>query len=162
MAQEYGRYFGLNIGIFRGGCLTGPNHSGVKLHGFLSYLAKCIVTGKSYKVFGHKGKQVRDQIHNSDVMQALDLFITSPKKGAVYNLGGGVINSASVLESIQLLQDVSGKTLDYQIMDEARIGDHICYYSDMTKFQNDFPTFRLNYTLEDIALDLIRHEINAQ
>jgi CDP-paratose 2-epimerase len=120
------------------------------------------VAGKSYTIFGHKGKQVRDQIHNSDVMQALDLFITSPKKGAVYNLGGGAMNSASVLESIQLLEEVSGKTLDYQVMDEARIGDHICYYSDMTKFQNDFPTFRLKYTLEDIALDLIRHEINAQ
>ena len=160
LAQEYGRYFGMSVGIFRGGCLTGPQHAGVELHGFLSYIIKCAVHGKPYTVFGYKGKQVRDQIHCHDVVSCFDYFIESPKKGEVYNLGGGRKNSASVLETIGLIHEKSGKTLDYSIVKENRKGDHICYITDMTKFMDHYPGWKKDYDLENIVEELIEYEVN--
>src|SRR3982750_2242773 len=131
MAQEYGKYFNMPVGIFRGGCLTGPSHSGVELHGFLSYLVKQIVTGGSYTIFGYKGKQVRDQIHSYDVVRAFEEFIKNPRPGEVYNLGGGRGNSASMMECIMMVEDMTGKKLNSTYTDQNRIGDHICYISDL-------------------------------
>jgi CDP-paratose 2-epimerase len=161
MAQEYGKYFGLNVGIFRGGCLTGPNHSGVELHGFLSYLVKCVVNDQPYTIFGHKGKQVRDQIHSSDVMSAFESFISSPKKGVAFNLGGGRSNSASVIESINLIEEISNKKLRYTFDEKARIGDHICYYSDMRKFVSAYPSFKIQFSLEKIVEDIVRNTFDG-
>lgn len=162
VAQEYGKYFGLNVGVFRGGCLTGPSHSGVELHGFLSYLIKCVIDARPYTIFGYGGKQVRDQIHSKDVMRAFDLFISSPKPGEVYNLGGGKANSASVLETIQMVEEISGKKLEYQISESARVGDHICYYSDLRKLKTDFPQFSLSYSLPQIVQEMVDSEIYHQ
>lgn len=160
MAQEYGKYFGLNVGIFRGGCLTGPNHAGVELHGFLSYLVKCVVREKPYTIFGYKGKQVRDQIHNRDVMKAFDFFIEKPRAGEVYNLGGGRLNSASVIECVNLIEKLSGKSLGYTYSDQARRGDHICYYTDMSKFKRDYPGFKIEFSLEQICSEMIEVELS--
>ena len=154
-AQEYGRYFGMNVGIFRGGCLTGPQHSGVELHGFLSYIVKCAVLNKQYTVFGYKGKQVRDQIHSNDVIKAFDKFIENPKKGEVYNMGGGRENSASVLEVIQLLKDDHDISLDYDISDSNRVGDHICYYTNLFKFKRHFPEWDVTKNLNEIIDEVV-------
>jgi CDP-paratose 2-epimerase len=158
MVQEYGRYFGLKTGVFRGGCLTGPSHSGVELHGFLSYLIKTIVAGKEYKVFGYKGKQVRDQIHAKDVMHAFDQFIADPRSGEVYNLGGEYRNSASVLESIYMIEKFSKIHANFSVETENRVGDHICYYSDMTKFRSHYPNYAPQYTLEEIIEEMVYSE----
>jgi CDP-paratose 2-epimerase len=158
MAQEYGRYFGMNVGIFRGGCLSGPTHSGVELHGFLSYLVKMAVQGKPYTVFGYKGKQVRDQIHSFDVIKAFEAFAENPRQGEPYNLGGGRANSASVLESIALIEEVSGKNMTWALVDENRKGDHICYMSDLRKFQSHYPGWALTYSLRDIVKSMIDAE----
>ena len=158
MAQEYGRYFGLNVGVFRGGCLTGPSHSGVELHGFLSYLVHVAVAGKPYKIFGYKGKQVRDQIHSSDVIRAFEEFVRNPRPGEVYNLGGGRDNSASVLESIQLIEEVSGKRISWSYEERNRIGDHICYISDLRKLQRDYPNWRITRALPDIVSEMVQAE----
>ena len=158
VAQEYGRYFGMNVGIFRGGCLTGPQHSGVELHGFLSYIVKCAVSGKKYTIFGYKGKQVRDQIHSKDVISLFDRFIENPKKGEVYNLGGGKENSASVLETIDIIQSVTGKMLNYRHSDIARKGDHICYYSDLSKIKSHFPEYNIEYNLTNIIEEMVDME----
>jgi CDP-paratose 2-epimerase len=160
LAQEYGRYFGLKVGVFRGGCLTGPSHSGVKLHGFLSYLVKCVVNEMPFTIFGYKGKQVRDQIHSNDVVRAIDAFFNGPKPGAVYNLGGGKSNSASVLESIQMSERIAKKSLNYSYSDIARVGDHICYYTDMSKFKSDFPSWELGNSIEEIIEEIVRSEFD--
>ncbi len=147
MAQEYGRYFGMNVGIFRGGCLTSPSHSGVELHGFLSYLVKIAVHEKPYTLYGYKGKQVRDQIHSHDVIRAFEAFAKNPRPGEPYNLGGGRANSASVLESITLIEEMTGKKINWKYVDENRKGDHICYMSDLRKFQQHYPEWALSFSL---------------
>lgn len=154
MAQEYGRYFGMKVGVFRGGCLTGPQHAGVELHGFLSYIVKCALDGSKYRIYGYKGKQVRDQIHSFDVISAFNCFIRNPRPGEVYNIGGGKQNSASILEVIDLIKDITGKNLDYEYIDENRIGDHICYYSDMTKFKNHYPEWSISRDLKSIIAEM--------
>lgn len=154
LVQEYGRYFGIPSCTLRGGCLTGENHSGVELHGFLNYLVKCNAEKNQYKVFGYKGKQVRDNIHSSDVIQFMDLFVNNPRVGEVYNIGGGKDNSCSILEAFALVESISGKKMNYVYEEENRIGDHICYYSDLTKIKNHYPEFAitkdLNYIIENI------------
>jgi CDP-paratose 2-epimerase len=148
MVQEYGRYFGLPTVCFRGGCLTGPNHSGVELHGFLAYLAKAVHEGLEYRIFGHKGKQVRDNIHSHDVCTAILAFADAPKPAAVYNLGGGRANSISMLEAIGRFEELFGRALSWTYIDEARRGDHICYISDLTRFRGDYPAWELEYDLD--------------
>jgi len=148
MVQEYGRYFGMATCCLRGGCLTGPAHSGVELHGFLSYLVKCNVEEKTYKVFGYKGKQVRDNIHSEDVAQFIGLFINSPRIGEVYNLGGGKDNSCSILEAFEICESFSGNKQKYEYLDDNRVGDHICYYSDLAKIKGHFPDFKIKNSLE--------------
>jgi len=155
VAQEYGRYFGMKVGIFRGGCLTGPSHSGVELHGFLSYLVKVAVTGGTYKVFGYKGKQVRDNIHSYDVIQAFEAFRRNPRPGAVYNLGGGRENSISILEAFDLVEEISGKKVNWVYVDQNRIGDHICYISDLTKLKTDFPEWQITRSLTTIVQEIV-------
>lgn len=158
-AQEYGRYFGLKVGIFRGGCLTGPNHSGVEKHGFLSYLVYAAINGIPYKIFGYKGKQVRDQIHSKDVVNAIRFFCDNPKNGEVYNLGGGKSNSASVIESIELVSKRLSKQIHFELIEKPRVGDHICYYTNMHKFKKDNPSFELEYDLEAIVDDLVSTQL---
>jgi CDP-paratose 2-epimerase len=148
MVQEYGRYFGMATCCLRGGCLTGPSHSGVELHGFLSYLVKCNVEEKTYKVFGYKGKQVRDNIHSEDVAQFIGLFINSPRTGEVYNLGGGKDNSCSILEAFEICESFSGKKQKYEYLEDNRIGDHICYYSNLSKIKEHYPEFEIQNNLE--------------
>ena len=155
MAQEYGRYFGLRTGIFRGGCLTGPSHSGVELHGFLNYLVKVAKAGETYTIYGYKGKQVRDQIHSYDVIQALWAFAQAPRPGEVYNIGGGGANSASVLECVCRIDALLGRKVKTTYVDQARKGDHICYISDLTKLQTHYPNWRLTYSLERIVEELV-------
>src|SRR5262249_43676492 len=135
LAQEYGRYFGMPTCILRGGCLTGPHHSGVELHGFLSYLVKCNLERKEYKIFGYKGKQVRDNIHSLDVARFMIEFYSAPRCGEVYNIGGGKANSCSILEAFSLAEQYSGEAMVYSYIDKSRIGDHVCYYSDLRKMQ---------------------------
>jgi CDP-paratose 2-epimerase len=161
-AQEYGRYFGLKVGVFRGGCLTGPSHSGVELHGFLSYLVHVAVTGKPYTIFGYKGKQVRDQIHSHDVIQAFEAFARQPRPGEVYNLGGGRGNSASVLECKQLIKEIGGYDVNTTYDEQNRIGDHICYISDLRKLQNHFPEWSITRSLPQILEEMIRAEVAKQ
>jgi CDP-paratose 2-epimerase len=162
MAQEYGRYFGMKVGIFRGGCLTGPAHSGVELHGFLSYLVRVAVTGGAYTIYGYKGKQVRDQIHSFDVISAFEAFMRNPKAGEVYNLGGGRENSASVLECIQLIEELTGKPVRWNYADKNRIGDHICYISDLRKLRSHFPEWSITRALPDMCAELIAAQRDLQ
>ena len=161
IAQEYGKYFGLNVGIFRGGCLTGSNHAGVELHGFLSYIVKCAISGKPYTIFGYGGKQVRDQIHSSDVIGAFKYFIENPKNGEVYNIGGGYDNSASILEIIAILQ-TRGYSLNYSMSDKNRTGDHICYYSNLSKLKSHFPKWNIKMSLCDIIDEIVLNERNKK
>lgn len=156
MCQEYGRYFGLKVGVFRGGCLTGKNHSAVPLHGFLSYLVGCAVGGKPYQIIGYQGKQVRDQIHSQDVVRALEYFRQNPRPGETYNLGGGYENAASVLEIIATLQKEHGLNLKTTYVPEPRRGDHICYYSDLSKFRKHYPGYKLEFSLKSIIDDMVR------
>ncbi len=155
MVQEYGRYFGMKTAVFRGGCLTGPAHSGAELHGFLAYLVKCVVTGKPYTVFGYKGKQVRDNIHSQDLVEAFWHFHGNPRQGAVYNMGGSRHSNCSMLEAIQLLQSMTGRELDYFVSDQARSGDHIWYISDVRAFQYDYPSWKYQYDLKRILREMI-------
>ena len=150
MAQEYGRYFGMKVGIFRGGCLTGPSHSSVELHGFLSYLVKVAFTGGAYSVFGYRAKQVRDNIHSHDVVRAIEEFAASPRPGEVYNLGGGRKNSISVLEAIAKAEQLTGRKMNWKYVEQNRIGDHICYISDLTKFKSHYPNWELTIDLDEI------------
>lgn len=155
LTQEYGRYFGMNTACFRGGCLTGPQHSGAQLHGFLAYLVRCAVTGTPYTVFGYKGKQVRDNIHSHDLVSALWAFAQAPRPGAVYNIGGSRHANCSVLEAIDLIQRISGREIPYTISDEARQGDHIWWVSDVRRFQADHPEWRYRYGLEEMVGEII-------
>ena len=154
MVQEYGRYFGLKCCALRGGCLTGPNHSGVELHGFLSYLIKCNVAGRTYKVFGYGGKQVRDNIHSFDVANFIHHFYENPRAGEVYNIGGGRANSCSILEAFERAAALSGKTMSYDYVDKNREGDHICYISDLSKMRAHYPGWDLTKSLDDIFSEI--------
>ena len=154
LVQEYGRYFGMATVCFRGGCLTGPNHAGVELHGFLSYLARAVREGRPYRVFGYKGKQVRDNIHAHDVCRAIMAFHEQPRAGAVYNLGGGRGNSVSMLEAIARFEELIGRTLAWEYVDEPRRGDHICYISDLSRFRADHPGWELEYDLEALLAEV--------
>jgi CDP-paratose 2-epimerase len=156
VAQEYGRYFGMNVGVFRGGCLTGEHHSGVQLHGFLSYLVKVAQAGETYTILGYKGKQVRDQIHSSDVISAFAAFARNPRPGEVYNLGGGRENSASILECIAKVECLLGRKLRHEYVDQARSGDHICYISDLTRFKTHYPDWRITLSLDQILERIVR------
>jgi CDP-paratose 2-epimerase len=147
MVQEYGRYFNIPTCILRGGCLTGENQSGVELHGFLNYLVKCNVEGIKYTIFGYKGKQVRDNIHSSDVIQFIDLFIENPRIAEVYNIGGGYLNSCSIIEAFKLVESITQIPMVYDYVDENRIGDHICYYSDLRKIKEHYPKFGITKNL---------------
>lgn len=158
MVQEYGRYFGIPTCCLRGGCLTGPNHSGVELHGFLSYLVKCNLEGREYKVFGYKGKQVRDNIHSLDVARFIEAFINAPRVAEVYNLGGGRDNSCSIWEAFKIAEKFSGKAQVYTYVDENRIGDHICYISNLAKMREHYPAWDITISLEET----IRQIVEAQ
>ncbi len=158
VAQEYGRYFGMKVGVFRGGCLTGASHSGVELHGFLSYLVHVAVHGKPYTIFGYKGKQVRDQIESGDVIAAFEAFFNRPRPGEVYNLGGGRGNAASVLECIQLIEQISDYRVKYAYSEANRVGDHICYISDLRKFTEHYPEWKIRKTLPEILAAMIEME----
>jgi len=158
LAQEYGRYFSLNVGVFRGGCLTGPQHSAVELHGFLAYIVDCAIRGTHYTIFGYKGKQVRDQIHSFDVANAFYHFYLNPRQGEAYNIGGCNENSASVLEVIDILEKDFGLKLNYSYKEANRIGDHICYYSDMTKFKQHYPTWKITRSLHEIIKEMIERK----
>lgn len=154
VAQEYGKYFNMNVGVFRGGCLTGPKHSGTQLHGFLSYLMKCAITGDKYTVFGYKGKQVRDNIHSWDLVNMFWHFHQAPKQGEVYNAGGGRFSNCSMAEAIQLCEKITGKPMNYQYSETNRVGDHIWWISDTSKFEAHYPAWRLNYNIEDILTQI--------
>lgn len=155
LVQEYGRYFGMKTAIFRGGCLTGPNHSGAKLHGFLSYLAKCNLTGDHYTIFGYKGKQVRDNIHSFDLVNMFWHFYNNPRIGEVYNAGGSRFSNCSMLEAIDVIEEVSGKKMNYSYTDDNRKGDHIWYISDVSKFKSHYPKWEYKYDLKDIINQII-------
>ena len=155
LVQEYGRYFGIPTVCYRGGCLTGPNHSGAELHGFLAYLARAVREGRTYRIFGYGGKQVRDNIHAHDVCEAMLAFYEAPRVAAVYNLGGGRANSISVLEAIARLEELAGRRLHTEYVDEARLGDHICYISDLRRLRADYPGWSITRSLDDILRELI-------
>lgn len=160
--QEYGRYFNIRTCCLRGGCLTGPNHSGVELHGFLSYLIKCNLIGRKYTIYGYKGKQVRDNIHSYDVVRFIEAFIESPRIAEVYNIGGGRNNSVSILEAFDLIESISGKKMIYEYVDKNREGDHICYISDLSKMRRDYPgwdiTKDIKITFEEIYKSWLERE----
>ena len=153
--QEYGRYFDMPTCCLRGGCLTGPYHSGVELHGFLSYLVKCNMEDRTYTIFGYKGKQVRDNIHALDVARFMWAFVQSPRCGEVYNLGGGKNNSCSILEAFDLVARYSGKKMQYTYSDQNREGDHICYYSDLRKMKSHYSNWDITKTLEDTFAEIV-------
>ena len=158
MCQEFGRYFRMPVGVFRGGCLTGPQHAAVELHGYLAYIVHCAVTGKHYRVYGYKGKQVRDQIHAADVASLFLEFYRSPRAGEVYNLGGGRANSLSILETVDALAAM-GHHLSYEYCDENRKGDHICYISDLTKVRSHFPGWKQEYGLDRILGEIVEWNV---
>ena len=160
MVQEYGRYHGMPTCCLRGGCLTGPNHSGVELHGFLSYLIKCNVEGREYKVFGYKGKQVRDNIHSEDVARFMFEFWKAPRCGEVYNLGGGKRNSCSILEAFRMAESATGRPMNWRYIDENRVGDHICYYSDLRKMKAHYPGWDITKPLDRIFEEIADSWIN--
>ncbi len=160
MVQEYGRYFDMPTACFRGGCLTGPSHAGAQLHGFLAYLMKCTVSGQPYTVFGHQGKQVRDNIHTNDVVRAFEEFRRAPSKAAVYNIGGGRHSNCSMLEAIEVCQTIAGRELDWTLAPDSRVGDHIWWISDMRDFQMDYPAWGLSFDIDQVLRDI--HERNAE
>jgi CDP-paratose 2-epimerase len=161
LVQEYGRYFGMPTVCFRGGCLTGPHHSGAELHGFLAYIARAIREGRAYRILGYKGKQVRDNIHSYDVCTAIMAFHERPVPGAVYNLGGGRANSISVLEAIHRLEELLSRKLEREYVEEARLGDHICYISDLGRLRSDFPEWEVTISLEQILSQLAEADVPA-
>lgn len=154
LVQEYGRYFGIPTACFRGGCLTGPNHSGAELHGFLSYLVKCAMTNRPYTVFGYKGKQVRDNIHSADLIRAFDAFFHNPHPGEVFNVGGGRFSNCSMIEAIEICERVTGKRLNWRYVDQNRKGDHIWWISDLTHFQSLYPEWRLRHGVAEIIAEI--------
>ncbi len=158
LVQEYGRYFGMSTVCFRGGCLTGPGHAGTELHGFLAYLMKCIITGRPYTVYGYGGKQVRDNIHSSDLITAIEHYLESPRTAAVYNIGGGRASNCSMLEAIQLGTEIAGKDLDWHYSSENRVGDHMWWISDLTRFRQDYPDWSLTYDISGILEEIF--EVN--
>lgn len=160
LVQEYGRYFGMYTACFRGGCLTGPNHSGTQLHGFLAYLMKCAMTGKPYTVFGYRGKQVRDNIHSADLIRAFHEFYQAPRVGQVYNIGGGRYSNCSMLEAITLCEEITGNKLNWSYSDQNRTGDHIWWISDISKFQSHYPNYQLHYNVPAILREI--HEANVE
>jgi CDP-paratose 2-epimerase len=160
LVQEYGRYFGMPTVCFRGGCLTGPQHAGARLHGFLSYLMRCTVSGEPYSIYGYGGKQVRDNIHAYDVVRAFDAFHTAPRSGAVYNLGGGRESNVSMIEAIALCEQISGQRLEYTLLNEARVGDHMWWISDLEAFKADYPAWQLTFGIEDVLRDI--HDRNVE
>lgn len=159
MVQEYGRYFGMATVCFRGGCLTGPNHSGAQLHGFLSYLMRCTVTGEPYTVFGYGGKQVRDNIHSADLVRAFGAFQRNPSSAAVYNIGGGSASNCSMLEAIELCETISGRELRWTLSDANRAGDHRWWISDLSPFKADYPDWDLEYDLETVLREIYQHNV---
>jgi len=161
LTQEYGKYFGMNTGIFRGGCLTGPNHAGTELHGFLSYLMKCCITGRQYTIFGYKGKQVRDNIHSFDLITMFDEFYKNPRQGEVYNAGGSRFSNCSMLEAISISEEITGNKMNYTYSDQNRKGDHIWYISDTSKFKNHFPDWDQKYNVRDILEQIYKTEVEA-
>lgn len=160
LVQEYGRYFGMKTVSFRGGCLTGPNHSGTQLHGFLSYLMKCTVTGKPYKIFGYKGKQVRDNIHSSDLIAAFYEFYIDSGIGEVYNIGGGRESNCSILEAVELCQEITGRELVYSYSEDNRSGDHVWYISDISKFKAKYPSWSIKYNVPQILQEIYEHNFD--
>jgi CDP-paratose 2-epimerase len=160
MVQEYGRYFDMPTVAFRGGCLTGPSHAGAQLHGFLSYLMKCTVTGRPYTIFGYGGKQVRDNIHSADVFKAFWLFHENPRPASVYNLGGGRASNCSVLEAIARCEAIAQRDLHYELSDRPRIGDHRWWISDLAEFQRDYPTFELEYGIDAVLQEI--YDVNVE
>lgn len=163
MVQEYGRYFGMPTCCLRGGCLTGPNHSGVQLHGFLSYLVRCNLEKRPYTVFGYKGKQVRDNIHSTDVARFVWEFFNAPRTAEVYNLGGGRGNSCSIHEAFQMVEEISGIAQISTYSDEARAGDHVCYYSDLSKIETHYPRWSLEFSLRRSLQEMVeswQHRLN--
>lgn len=157
-AQEYGKYFGLNVGIFRAGCVTGPQHSGVQLHGFLSHLVRMAVSGETYTIFGYRGKQVRDNIHSHDAVRAAEEFVRNPRPGEVYNLGGGRENSISIVEAIATIEEITGRKVVQRYCDQPRKGDHICYISDLKKLKSHYPGWQITHDLARILKELIAAE----
>ncbi|WP_416439646.1 NAD-dependent epimerase/dehydratase family protein [Phnomibacter sp. MR] len=155
LVQEYGRYFGMPTVCLRGGCLTGPNHSGVELHGFLSFLVRCNVEGREYQINGYKGKQVRDNIHSADVAAFIEAFIAAPRSGEVYNLGGGKTNTCSILEAFDLVANITGKPMRYRYLEQHREGDHICYYSDLRKIRSHYPEWDITISLEECLRQIV-------
>ena len=163
MVQEYGKYFGLNTAVFRGGCLTGPNHKGAELHGFLSYLIKCIVHDKPYTVFGYKGKQVRDNIHSWDLVNMFWNYHNNPSPGEVYNAGGGRSNSVSMVEAIEKTKAMIGSEWDkYTISDKNRIGDHMWYITDFSKFERHYPNWSITHSIDSIFEQIVEHELRVK
>jgi CDP-paratose 2-epimerase len=160
MVQEYGRYFDMPTVCFRGGCLTGPGHAGTMLHGFLSYLMRCTVTGRPYTVFGYGGKQVRDNIHAKDVVRAFSAFHANPRCAAVYNLGGGRESNCSMLEAISMCEEITGRILEWDIVDEARLGDHRWWVSDLASFKLDYPDWSLEYDVEAMLREIHEHNVD--
>jgi CDP-paratose 2-epimerase len=156
VVQEYGRYFGMPTVCFRGGCLTGSNHASAEQHGFLAYLARCVLEGRTYRIYGYKGKQVRDNLHATDVCAAALAFAEQPRAGAVYNLGGGRSNSISILEAIARLEELTSRKLEVEYVDEARRGDHICYISDLRRLRSDYPGWSVTVSLDEILAELVR------
>ncbi len=159
LVQEYGRYFGLRTVCFRGGCLTGPNHAGAQLHGFLSYLMRCTVAGEPYTVFGYDGKQVRDNIHAEDLVAAFAAFHRAPRPGAVYNIGGGRASNCSMLEAIDLSQRIAGRELRWELSPQHRTGDHRWWISDLAPFQRDYPEWEIRYGIEDVLRQIHDHNV---
>ena len=159
LVQEYGRYFGMKTVSFRGGCLTGPSHSGAQLHGFLAYLMKCTVTGEPYTIFGYKGKQVRDNIHSSDLISAFFEFYQNPGIAEVYNIGGGRESNCSMLEAIDICQKIADRKLNYSYSEENRIGDHIWYISDLSKFKSKYPNWSIKYNIEKIIQEIYEYNV---
>jgi CDP-paratose 2-epimerase len=160
LVQEYGRYFDMKTACFRGGCLTGPSHSGTKLHGFLSYLMKCTMTGQPYQIYGYKGKQVRDNIHSYDLVNAFYHFYQAPRIGEVYNMGGSRHSNCSMLEAIKECEQIAGKKLDWTYMESNRSGDHIWWISDIQKFQSHYPNWKPKYTIGDILREIYSENVN--
>lgn len=159
MVQEYGKYFNLNTVCFRGGCLTGPIHQGVELHGFLSYIVKCALNDTDYTIFGYNGKQVRDNIHSADLVSAFYSFYKNPRQGEVYNIGGSRFSNCSVIEAIDIIKEVSGKQLKYKISDSNRVGDHKWWISDISKFRTHYPDWDLKYNVKDIIAQIFEQEL---
>ena len=159
MVQEYGRYFGMKTGVFRGGCLTGPRHSGAELHGFLAYLMKCAATGREYRIFGYKGKQVRDNIHSEDLIASFEHFHRAPRPGEVYNMGGSRFSHCSMMEAVGLCEEITGRKMKTAYVETNRIGDHVWWVSDVSKFQAHYPGWQLTKTVRDILAEIYEYNL---